>query len=85
MIRGPWADEEDRLIILAQKMHGNRFAEIAKFLSLSLARARAHTHMYVFFYTYTYTYTYTPHTHTGSRADRQRDKEQMAHILKSTL
>jgi hypothetical protein len=25
---GPWTDEEDRLIILAQKLHGNHFAEI---------------------------------------------------------
>jgi len=28
--KGPWTDEEDQLIILAQKLHGNRFAEIAK-------------------------------------------------------
>ena len=28
--KGPWTPEEDQLIILAQRLHGNRFAEIAK-------------------------------------------------------
>ena len=39
LVQGPWTEEEDQLIILAQKIHGNRFAEIAKMVHFESAPA----------------------------------------------
>ena len=42
LLQGPWTEEEDQLIILAQKIHGNRFAEIAKMVRLNPECAQSH-------------------------------------------